>query len=125
MGSKITADDDCNHEIKRHLFLGRKAMTNLDSVLKSRDITSLTMVHKVKTIIFSVIKYRLDSWTMKKAQRKRIDSFKWWCWRRLLRVPWTAEIKPVSPKINKHCIFIGRTDAEAEALILWPPVAKT
>ena len=101
LGSKITADGDYSHEIKRHLFLGRKAMTNLDSVLKSRDITSLTMVHKVKTIIFSVIKYRLDSWTMKKAQRKRIDSFKWWCWRRLLRVPWTAEIKPVSPKGNQ------------------------
>ena len=101
LGSKITADGDYSHEIKRHLFLGRKAMTNLDSVLKSRDITSLTMVHKVKTINFSVIKYILESWTMKKAQRKRIDSFKWWCWRRLLRVPWTAEIKPVSPKGNQ------------------------
>jgi len=82
LGSKITADGDCSHEIKRHFLLGRKAMTNLDNVLKSRDITSLTMVHMVKTIIFSVIKYRLDSWTMKKAERKRIGSFKWWCWRR-------------------------------------------
>ena len=89
--SKITADGDCSHEIKRHLLLGRQAMTNLDSVLKSRDITSLTMVYMIKAIFFPVIKYRFESWTMKKAECKRIDSFKWWCWRRLLRVPWTAK----------------------------------
>ena len=90
LGSKITADGDCNHEIKRRLFLGRKVMTNLDSVLKSRDITLPTKVHLVKTMVFPVVMYGCESWTIKKAEGRRIDAFELWCWRRLLRVPWTA-----------------------------------
>ena len=89
-GSKITADGDCSHEIKRHLLLGRKAMTNLDSILKSRDITLLTKVHIVKAMVFPVVMYGCESWTIKKAECQRIDAFQLWCWRRLLRVPWTA-----------------------------------
>ena len=89
-GSKITADGDCSHEIKRRLLLGRKAMTNLDSMLKSRDITLLTKVHLVKAIVFPRVMYGCESWTIKKAERQRIDVFELWCWRRLLRVPWTA-----------------------------------
>ena len=90
LGSKITADGDCSHGIKRRLFLGRKAMTNLDSILKSRDITLLTKVHLVKAMVFPVVMYGCESWTIKKAERHRIDAFELWCWRRLLRVPWTA-----------------------------------
>ena len=90
LGSKITADGDCSHEIKRHLLLGRKVMTNLDSILKSRDITLPTKVHLVKAIVFPVVMYRCGSWTIKKAECHRIDAFELWCWRRLLRVPWTA-----------------------------------
>ena len=89
-GFKITGDGDCSHEIKRCLLLGRKAMTNLDSVLKSRDITLLTKVPLVKAIIFPVVMYGYESWTIKKAKCQRIDAFELWCWRRLLRVPWTA-----------------------------------
>ena len=89
-GSKITADGDCSHEIKRRLLLGRKAMTNLDSILKSRDITFPTKVCVVKAMIFLVVMYRCESWTVKKAESQRIDAFELWCWRRLLRVPWTA-----------------------------------
>ena len=89
-GSKITADGDCSHEIKGHLFLGRKVMTNLDSIFKSRDITLPTKVHLVKAMVFPVVTYRCESWTMKKAERQRIDAFELWYWRRLLRVPWTA-----------------------------------
>ena len=89
-GSKITADGDCSHEIKRCLFLGRRAMTNLDSILKSRDITSATKVHLVKAVVFPVVMYGYESWTIKKAECRRIDAFELWCWRRLLRVPWTA-----------------------------------
>ena len=89
-GSRITADGDCSHEIKRCLFLGRKAMTNLDSILKSRDITLSTKVHLVKALVFPVVTYRCESWTIKKAESQRIDAFELWCWRRLLRVPWTA-----------------------------------
>ena len=88
-GSKITADGDCSHEIKRFLLLGRKAMTNLDSILKSRDITLPTKFHLVKAMLFPVVMYGCDSWTIKKAERQRIDAFELWCWRRLLRVPWT------------------------------------
>ena len=87
---KITADGDCSHEIKRHLVLGRKALTNLDSVLKSRDITLPTKVHIVKAMDFPVVMYRCESWTIKKAECLRNDAFELWCWRRLLRVPWTA-----------------------------------
>ena len=90
MGSKITADGDCSHEIKRRLLLGRKVMTNLDSIFKSRDITLPTKVRLVKAMIFPVVMYGCESWTVKKAERQRIDAFELWCWRRLLRVPWTA-----------------------------------
>ena len=102
-GSKITADGDCSHEIKRHLLLGRKVMTNLDSILKSRDITLPTKVHLVKAMVFPVVMYGCESWTVKKAERQRIDAFELWCWRRLLRVPWTARrsnqsiLKEISP----------------------------
>ena len=89
-GSKITADGDCSHEIKRRLFLERKVMTNLDSILKSRDITLPTKVHLVKAMAFPVVMYGCESWTVKKAEHRRIDAFELWCWRRLLRVPWPA-----------------------------------
>ena len=90
LGSKITSDGDCSHEIKRHLLLGRKAMTNLDSILKSRDLTLPTKVHLVKAMAFPVVMYVCESWTVKKAECRKIDAFELWCWRRLLRVPWTA-----------------------------------
>ena len=90
LGSKITADGDCSHEIKRCLLLGRKVMSNLDSIFKSRDITLPTMVHLVKAMVFPVVMYGCESRTVKKAERRRIDAFELWCWRRLLRVPWTA-----------------------------------
>ena len=90
LGSKITADGDCSHEIKRCLLLGRKAMTNLDSILKSRDITLPTNVYLVKAMVFPVVMYGCESWTVKKAERRRIDDFELWCWRRLLRVPWSS-----------------------------------
>ena len=90
LGSKITADGDCSHEIKRYLLLGRKVMTNLDSIFKSTDITLPTKIHLVKAMVFPVVMYGCESWTVKKAERKRIDAFELWCWRRLLRVPWTA-----------------------------------
>ena len=89
-GSKITADGDCSHEIKRRLLLGRKVMTNIDSIFKSRDITLPTKVHLVKAMVFPVVTYGCERWTVKKAERRRIDAFELWCWRRLLRVPWTA-----------------------------------
>ena len=89
-GSKITVDGDCSHEIKRHLLLERKVMTNLDSILKSRDITLPTKVGLVKAMVFPVVMYRCESWTVKKAECRRIDAFELWCWRRLLRVPWTV-----------------------------------
>ena len=90
LGSKVTADSDCSHEIKRHLLLGRKAMTKLDSLLKSKDITLPTTVHLLKAMVFPVVMYGCESWTRKKAECGRTDAFKLWCWRRLLRVPWTA-----------------------------------
>ena len=103
LDSKITADGDCHHEIKRRLLLGRKVMTNLDSILKSRDITLPTKVHLVKAMVFPVVMYGCESWTIKKAECQRIDGFELWCWRRLLRVPWTARksnlfiLKEISP----------------------------
>ena len=106
LGSKITANGDCSREIKRRLLLGRKVMTNLDSILKSRDITLSINVHLVKAMVFPVVMYGCESWTVKKAERQRIDAFKLWCWRRLLRVPWTARrsnqsiLKEVSPGIS-------------------------
>ena len=104
--SKITADGDCSHEIKWCLLLGRKVMTNLDSLLKSRDITLPTKVHLVKAMVFPVVMYRCESWTIKKAEHQRIDTFALWCWRRLLRVPWTARrsnksiLKKISPEYS-------------------------
>ena len=106
LGSKITADGDCSHEIKRCLILGRKAMTNHDNILKSRDITLPTKVHLVKAMVFLVVMYGCESWTMKKDEHQRIDAFELWCWRRLLRVPWTARrsnqsiIKEISPEYS-------------------------
>ena len=125
-GSKITADGDCNHEIKRCLLLGRKVMTNLDSILKSRDINLPTNVHLVKAMLFPVVVYGYESWTMKKAERQEIDAFELWCWGRLLRVPWTPRRSNQSIlKGDQSWVFIGRTDAEAEAPVLWPPDAKS
>ena len=104
--SKITADGDCSHEMKRLLLLGRKVMTNLDSIFKSRDITLLTKVCLVKAVVFPVVMYGRESWTVKKAERRRIDAFELWCWRRLLRVPWTARrsnqsiLKEISPEYS-------------------------
>ena len=90
LDSKITADDDCHHEIKRHLLLGRKARTNLESIVKSRDITLPTKIHLVKAMVFPVVMYGCENWTIKKAEHRKIDAFELWCWRRLLRAPWTA-----------------------------------
>ena len=110
-GSKITADGDCSHEIKRNLLLGRKVMTNLDSIFKSRDITLPTKVCVVKAMVFPVVMYGCESWTVKKAKRRRIDAFELWCWRRLLRVPWTARRSNQSIlKRDQSWMFVGRTD---------------
>ena len=139
LGSKITADGDYSHEIKRRLLLGRKAMTNLDSILKSRDTTLQTEVRLVKAMVFAVVTYRCESWTIKKAERRRIDAFELWCWKRLLRVPWTARrsnqsiLKEISPEYSSEVLtslevlhwkdwFIRST--EAETPILWPPDAR-
>ena len=111
-GSKITADGDCSHEIKRRLFLGRKAMTNLDSILKSRDITLLTKVHLVKAMVFPVVMCGCESWTVKKAEHWRIDAFELWFWRRLLRVPWTARrsnrsiLKEINPEYSLEGLML-------------------
>ena len=105
LGSKITADGDCSHEIKRHLLLGRKIMTNLDSILKSRGITLPTKVRLVKAVIFPVVMYGCEIWTVKKAECQRIDAFELWCWRRLLRIPWTARRsnQPILKEISSGC----------------------
>ena len=111
-GSKITADSDCSHEIKRLLLLGRKVMTNLDSIFKSRDITLPTKVHLVKAMVFPVVMYGCESWTVKKAEHRRIDAFELWCWRRLLRVLWTARksnqsiIKEISPEYSLEGLML-------------------
>ena len=111
-GSKIIADGDCSHEIKRRLLLGRKVMTNLDSILKSRDITLPMMVHLVKAMAFPVVTYGCESWTVKKAECRRIDAFELWCWRRLLRVPWTARrsnqsiLKEISPEYSLEGLML-------------------
>ena len=111
-GFKVTADGDCSHEIKRRLLLGRKVMTNLDSVLKSRDITLPTKVHLVKAMVFPVVMYGCESWTMKKAECQRTDAFELWCWRRLLRVPWTARrsnqsiLKEISPRCSLEGLML-------------------
>ena len=135
LGSKITANGDCRHEIKRHLLLGRKGMTNLDSILKSRDITLPTKVHLVKAVVFPVVMYGYESWTIKRAEHQRIDAFELWCWRRLLRVPCTARrfnqsiLKEISPeysleglmlKLNLQYLghLMRRTDSLAKTLML-------
>ena len=112
LGSKITADGDYSHDIKRPLLLGRKVMTNLDSILKNRDITLPTKVGLVKAIVFPVIMYGCESWTIKKTEHRRIDAFELWCWRRLESSLDSKEIQPAHPKGNRSCIFIGRTDVE-------------
>ena len=134
-GSQITADGDCNHEIKRRLLLGRKVMTNLDSIFKSRDITLPTKVRLVKVMVFPVVMYGCESWTVKKAERRRIDAFELWCWRRLLRVPWTARrsnqsiLKDISPgysleglmlklKLQYFGHLMGRADSFEKTLML-------
>ena len=112
MASKITADGDCSHEIKRRLLLERKAITNLDSILKSRDINLSTKVHHVKAVVFPGVVYGCENWTIKKAERQRIDAFKLWCWRRLLRVPWTtrrsnqAILKEISPEYSLEGLML-------------------
>ena len=134
LGSKITVDGDCSHEIKRLLLLGRKAMTNLDSILKSRDITLLTKVRLVKAMVFPVVMYGCESWTIKKAECQRIDTFKLWCWRRLLRVPWTSRrsnqsvLKEISPEYSLKGLMLKlklsfghlmqRTDSLEKTLML-------
>ena len=111
-GSKITADGDYSREIKRHLLLGRKVMTNLDSILKSRDITLLTKVHLLKVMVFPEVMYGCESWTIKKTEHRRIDAFELWCWRRLLRVPWTARgssqsiLKEISPEYSLEGLML-------------------
>ena len=112
LGSKITVDGNCSHEIKRCLLLGRKAITIIDSILKSKDMTLPTKVHLMKAMVFPVVMYGCESWTLKKDEHWRIDTFELWCWRRLLRVPWTSRISNQS--ILKDMIFIGRTETEAE-----------
>ena len=133
LGSKITADGDYSHEIKRHLLLGRKAMTNLDSILKSRNITLPTKVSLVKAMVFPVVMYGCASWTIKKAQSQRTDAFELWCWRRLLRVPWTARrsnqfiLKEISPEYSLEGLLLKlqyfghltrRTDSLEKTLML-------
>ena len=124
LGSKITADGDCSHEIKRRLLLGRKVMTNLDSIFKSRDITLPAKVRLVKVMVFPVVMYGCESWTVKKAGHQRIDAFELWCWRRLLRVPWTARRSNHSEG-GQPWDFFGGTDAKAETPALWPPHEKS
>ena len=121
--SKITADGDCSHEIKRHLFPGKKAMTNLDFILKSKGTILLTNIHIVKVMVFPVVMYGCESWTKKKANHQRIDAFKLWCWRILLRVPWTARRsnQSILKKINFEYSLEGLT----LKLKLWPPDAKS
>ena len=126
LGSKITADGDCSHEIKRYLLVGRQVMTNLDSILKSRDITLPTKVHLVKAVVFPVVMHGCESWTMKKAERQRIDAFELWCWRRLVRVPWSARrsnqslLKEISPGCSLEGLML-----KLKLLILWPSDVKS
>ena len=126
VGSRITADDECSHEIKWCLLLGRKVMTNLDSIFKSRDIALLTKVCLVKAMVFLVVMYGRESWTVKKAELRRIDAFELWCWRRLLRVPWTARrsnqsiLKEINPGISLEEMML-----KVKAPVLWPPHEKS
>ena len=124
--SKITVDGDRSHEIKRHLLLGRKVMANLDSILKSRDITLSAKVLLVKAMVFPVVMYGCESWTIKKGECRRIDAFELWYWRRLLRVSWTTRRSNLSLGLqrNQSWVFFERTDVEAETPVLWPPHEK-
>ena len=126
-GSKITADGDCSHEIKRHLILGRKIMRNLDSILKSRDIILPTKVRLVKAMVFPVVMHECESWTVKKAECRRIDAFELWCWRRHLGVPWPARRsnQSILKKISPGCTLERCNSNKAETPILWPPHAKS
>ena len=124
-GSKITADGDFSHEIKRYLLLGRKAITNLDSTLKSRDITLSTKVYLLKFMVFPAVMYGCESWTIKKAEHWRTDAFALWCWKRFESTFDWKEIKPAYPKGNQSWIVIGRIDAEVETPILWPSDGKS
>ena len=126
-GSKITADGDCSHEIKRGLLLGRKVMTNLDSIFKSRDVTLPAKVCLVKAMVFPVVIYGCEGWTIKKAECQRIDAFELWCWKRLLRVsPLDCkEIQPVYSEGDQPWDFFGRNGAKAETPVLWPPHSKS
>ena len=124
LDSKIAAVGDCSHEIKRYLLLGRKAVANLDNVLKTKDVALLTKVHVVKAMVFSVVTYGCESWIIKKTEHWRIDAFELWFWRRHFRVP-CKEIKPVNSKGNQPWIVVRSTNAEAEAPILWPPDEKS
>ena len=127
LGSKITANGDSSCEIKRHFLLGIEVMTNLDSILKSRDITLPTKVHLVKAVVFPVVMYGCEFWTVKKAEHQRIDAFDLWCWRRLLRVSWMAgrSNQSILKEIVPECSLEGYHDVEAEIPILWPPDAKS
>ena len=124
-GSKITADGDCRYDIKRRLLLGRKIMTHLDSIFKGRDITLPTNIHLVKAMVFPVVMYGCESWTIKKAEHQRTDAFKLWCWRRLLRVPWTARrsnqsiLKEISPEYSLEGLMLRLNP------IIWPPHVKS
>ena len=125
LGSKITVDGDCSHEIKRRLLLGRKVMTNLDSIFKSRDISLPTKVRLVKAMVFPVVTYGCEIWTVKKAEHQRIDAFELWCWRRLESPLDCKEIEPVHSEGDQPWDFFGGNDAKAETLVLWPPHAKS
>ena len=125
LGSQITANGDCSHEIKRLLLLGRKAMTNLDSILKSRDITLLTKIRLVKAMVFPVVMYGCENWTIKKAEHRRTDAFELWCWKTLESPLDCKEIQPVHSEGDQPWDFFGRNDAKAEAPVLWPPHVVT
>ena len=125
-GSKITADGDCSHEIKRRLLLGRKVMTNLHGIFESRDITLPTKVRLVKAMVFPIVMYGCECWTVKKAERRRIDAFELWCWEKTLESPLDCkEIQPVHSEGDQPWDFFGRNDAKAETPVLWPPHAKS
>jgi len=126
LGSKVTGNDDCSHEIKRRLLLRRKPMTNLESLLKSRDVTLPTKVHLVKALVFPVVMYGCEIWTVKKAEGQTIDAFELWYWRRLLRFPWTAgrSYQSIIMEINPECLLEGPMLKLSETPIFWPPDAK-
>ena len=125
VGSKITADGDCSHEITRCLLFGKKVIAFLDSILKSRDLTLPTKVRLVKAMVFPVVTYGCESRTVKKAERRRIDAFELWCWRRLLSPLDCRDIQPMHSKGDQPWVFFGKNDAKAETPVLWPPHAKS